>query len=55
MRMSTKQAKQDTAIVDSGASGWYFKPDAPLSNMNKTAATIRVGIATGQAQRSEAS
>ena len=53
--MATKLAKQDTAIVDSGASGWYFTPGAPVSNVNKTAATIRVGTATGQAQTSEAS
>ena len=53
--MSTKTANQDTAIVDSGASGWYFTPDPPVLNVNKTAATIRVGIATGQEQTSEAS
>ena len=55
MRMSTRLAKQYTAIVDSGASGWYFTPDALVSNVNKTVATIRVGTATGQAQTSEAS
>ena len=55
MRMATKLSKQDTAIVNSGASGWYFTPDAPVSNANKTAATIRVGTETGQAQESEAS
>ena len=55
MRMATKIAKQDTAIVDSGASGWYFTPDIPVSNANKTAATIHVSMATGQAQASEAS
>ena len=54
VRMATKLAKQDTAIVDSGASGWYFTPGAPVSNVNKTAATIRVGTETGQAQTSEA-
>ena len=53
--MATKLAKQDTAIVDSGASGWYFTPGAPVSNVNNAAATIRVGTATGQAQTSEAS
>ena len=50
MRMATKLAKENTAIVDSGSSGWYFTPDAPVSIVNKTAATIRVGKATGQAQ-----
>ena len=53
--MSTKLAKQDTAIVDSVSSGWYFTPGAPVSNVNRTAATIRVGTATGQAQTSESS
>ena len=55
MQLSTKLARQDTAIVDSGASGWYFTPDAPVSNVNKTAAKIRVGKATGQTQTSEES
>ena len=55
VRMATKLAKQDTAIVDSGARGWYFTPGAPVSNVNKTAATIRVGTKTSQAQKSEAS
>ena len=53
--MATKLAKQYTAIVDSGARGWYLTPDAPVSNVNKNAATIRIGTATGQAQTSEAS
>ena len=53
--MATKLAKQDTAIVDSGASGWYFTPGVPVSNVNKTAATIRVGAAMVQAQTYEAS
>ena len=53
--MATKLAKHDTAIVDSGASGWYLTPGAPVSNVNKTAAKIRVGTATGQEQTSEAS
>ena len=53
--MATKPAKKDTAIVDSGASGWYFTPGAPVSNVNNAAETIRVGTATGQAQISEES
>ena len=53
--MATKLAKNDTAIVDSGASGWYFTPGSPVSNVNKTAATTHVGTATGQAKTSEAS
>ena len=55
MRMATKLNKHDTAIVDSGASGWNFTPESLVPNANKTAATIRVGTATGQAQESEAS
>ena len=55
MRMTTKLSKQDTAIVGSGASGWYFTPNALVFNVNKTAAKIPVGTTTGQAQTSEAS
>ena len=55
MQMATKLSKKDTAIVDQGESGWYFTPDAPVSNTNEKSATIRVGTATGQAQESEAS
>ena len=55
MRMATKLAKQYTTIVDSKASGWYFTPDALVSNVNKTVAKIRVSTAKGQAQESEAS
>ena len=53
--MATKLAKQDTAIVDSGASGLYFTPGTQVSNVNKTVATIRVGTTTGQAQTYEES
>ena len=55
VRMATKLSKQDTAIVDSVVSGWYFTPGASVSNVNKNATTIRVGTATGQAQTSEVS
>ena len=55
VQMATKLANQDTSIVDLGASGCYFTPGAPVSNVNKTAAKIRVGTETGQAQTSEAS
>ena len=54
-RMATKLAKQDTAIVDSGASGSYFTPDAQVSNGNKTVVTIHVGTTMVQAQEYEAS
>ena len=53
--MATEIVKQDTAVLYLVASGWYFTPDASVSNVNKTAATIRVGTATGQSQTSEAS
>ena len=43
------------AIVDSGASGWYFKPGAPVSRLNQTAGKIRVGTAVGHAVESAAS
>ena len=49
MKMAIKLAKQDMANVDSGASEWYFTSDAPVSNVNKTAATICVDMVTGQA------
>ena len=55
MQTATKLAKHDLVIVDLGASGCYFTTDAPVSNVNKTAAKIRVGTATGQAQTSEVS
>ena len=45
----------DTTIVDSGASGWYFRPDAPVSNIKRDAKKIRVGTATGEVQESAAS
>ena len=51
----TENALLDTAIVDSGASGWYFRTGAPVTNVDRTAAKIRVGTATGQAQQSDAS
>ena len=53
--MATKLDKQDTVIVDSVASGWYFTSDALVYNVNKTEATIRIGTVTVQTQESEAS
>ena len=46
---------KNTAIVNLGASGWYFTPDAPLSKVDAQASKIRVGTATGQPQVSTAS
>ena len=45
----------DTEIVDSGASGWYFTPDAPVSKVDANSPTIQVGTGTGQPQVSAAS
>ena len=45
----------NTAIVDSGASGWYFNPGAPVSRVNQAAEKVRVGTAVGHAVESEAS
>ena len=40
--------------MDSGASGLYFAPNAPVININPAAPAITVGIATGQVQQSTA-
>ena len=45
----------DMAIVDLGASGWYFTPYAPVSKVDAYDPKIRVGTATGQPQVSAAS
>ena len=44
----------DTTTVDSGASGWYFRTGAPVTNVDRTTAMIREGTATGQAQQLDA-
>ena len=41
-----------TAIVDSGASGSYFKPGAPVSDINRVTAKICVDTATDQVEES---
>ena len=38
----------NTAIVDAGASGLYFMPDAPVTNVKEDAPKITVGTASGQ-------
>ena len=45
----------NTTIVDSGVSGWYFKPGAPVSRVNQAAEKIHVGTAVGHAVESAAS
>ena len=37
--------------MDSGASGLYFSPNAPVANINPAAPAIAVGAAKGQVQR----
>ena len=44
----------NTAIVDAGASGIFFKAGAPVCNVNKDAPKIRVGTATGDPHISSA-
>jgi len=43
---------KDTGIANTGASGFYFWPDAPIKNVDPAAPPIKVGTATGQPQRS---
>ena len=44
-----------TGIADSGASSFYFAPDAPVANYNSLAPTIGVRVANGLPERSVAS
>ena len=44
----------NTAIVDAGASGMFFKAKAPVCNVDKDAPKIRVGAATGDPHISSA-
>jgi hypothetical protein len=44
-----------TGIADSGASGFYFAPDAPVTNYNLQAPTVGVCVANGRPERSVAS
>jgi hypothetical protein len=37
-----------TGIADSGASGFYFAPDAPVANYNALAPTVGVRVANGR-------
>ena len=51
----TQLTPASTGIIDSGATGIYFAPDAPVSDKDPQAPPITVGTATGQVQRSSAS
>ncbi len=44
-----------TSIADSGASSFYFAPDAPVTNYNSLSPTIGVRVANGLPKRSVAS
>ena len=44
----------NTAIADTGASGHYFMPSAPVSNIDHTAPTLSASTATGQLLHSTA-
>ncbi len=44
-----------TGIADSGASGFYFSPDAPVANLDHKAPTVGVRVANGLPERSVAS
>ena len=40
--------RADTAILDSGATGFYFSADAPVTDINTNGPAILVGTASGQ-------
>jgi len=44
-----------TGIANSGTSGFYFAPDAPVTNYNPQAPTVGVRVANGRPKRSVAS
>ncbi len=44
-----------TGIANSGASGFYFVPSAPVSNLNPQAPTIGIRVANGLPEKSVAS
>ena len=44
-----------TGIADSGASGFYFAPGAPVTDLNPKAPTVGIRVANGRPERSGAS
>ena len=46
--------EHNTAIVDAGASGLYFKAEAPVNNLDSSAPKITVGTASGDPHTSSA-
>ena len=51
----TKIPSSDTGIANSGSSGFYFSPDAPVDNLDHWAPTVGVQVANGIPERSVAS
>jgi hypothetical protein len=51
----TQLPPSHTGIADSGASGFYFAPGAPVTNLNHKAPTVGVRVANGLPERSVAS
>lgn len=51
----TLLSPSDTGIADSGASGIYFAPDAPVANLVRRAPTVGVQVANGFPKKSVAS
>ena len=52
---SPKILSSHTGIADSGASSFYFAPDAPVTNYNPQAPTVGVCVANGHPECSVAS
>ena len=51
-RPKSRNHKDHTAIVDSGAIGFYFSKHAPKINFDPNAPKITVGTASGQPHQS---
>ena len=51
----TQLPPSHTGIADSGASGFYFAPGAPVANLDHKAPTVGVRVANGRPKRSVAS
>ena len=51
----TQLPPSHTGIADSGASGFYFAPGAPVANLDHKAPTVGVRVANGRPERSVAS
>ena len=51
----TQLPPSHTGIANSGASGFYFAPGAPVANLDHKAPTVGVQVANGRPERSVAS